>query len=50
MRKSTNKYMNATQGVSLGCKGYVQHTLRKEKNWERDGLIWRTLATQSKGL
>lgn len=33
MRKRTNKHMNATQGVSLGCKGLRgQHTLHNEKN------------------
>lgn len=40
----SNRYMNATQGVSPGCKGYEPRTLRKEKRWERHGLIWRTLA------
>jgi hypothetical protein len=50
MRKTGNKSLNATLGISLGCKGYVQRTLRKEKNWERDVLIWRTLATHPKGL
>jgi hypothetical protein len=30
MRKRANKYMNATLGISLGRKGYVQRTLRKE--------------------
>lgn len=47
MRKRANK-LNATLGISRCCKGYVQHTLRKEKNWEQHGLICRTLATHSR--
>ena len=34
MRKTGNKYMNASQGVSPGCKGYTTRTLRIEKNWQ----------------
>ena len=35
MRKTGNKFMNASQGVSPGCESYVPRTLRMEKNWER---------------
>lgn len=34
-----NRYMNAKDGYKAS-----KHTRRKEKNWERDGLIWRTVA------
>jgi hypothetical protein len=46
--KGSNRYLNA--GAKYLTKSYEPRTLRKEKNWERHGLIWRTLATHPKGL
>jgi hypothetical protein len=48
MRTKGNKYMNATR--KRYDNGYVPRTAAAEKNWRRDGLIWRTLATHPKGL
>jgi hypothetical protein len=47
MRTTGNRFLNA------GRNQYSDHrvrTVRLEKNWQRDGLIWRTLATHPKGL
>jgi hypothetical protein len=41
--KHGNKFMKARVSVE-------KSTLRKSNNWERDGLIWRTPATDPKGL
>lgn len=51
MRKTGNKYMNASQGVSLGCKG-LRATYRPQRQELAAAhcLIWRTLAKHPKGL
>jgi hypothetical protein len=41
MRGNGNRFMNAVP--STGGR-----SVRLTKNWERDGLIWRTLATHHK--
>ncbi len=51
MRKTGNKYMNASQGVSLGCKG-LRATYRPQRQElaAAHGLIRRTLAKYSEVL
>ena len=44
-RKRGNKFINAVPGYQHGRENIRYRTLRMENNWERDGLIWRTLAT-----
>jgi hypothetical protein len=46
-----NKYMNAVPSFRRKPNQLKpERTVRLEKNWQRDGLIWRTLATHPKGL
>jgi hypothetical protein len=41
-----NKYMNAVPSFRRKPnQPRPERTVRLEKNWQRDGLIWRTLAT-----
>jgi hypothetical protein len=46
-----NKYMNPVPSFRRKPnQPKPERTAAAEKNWQRDGMIWRTLATQSKGL
>ena len=46
-----NKYMNAVPSFRRKPnQPKPERTVRLEKNWERHGLIWRTLATYSEAL
>lgn len=37
--------MKSIRNVGSRPVDKLKRTVRLEKNWERDGLIWRTLAT-----
>jgi len=38
--------MKSIRNVGSRPVDKLKRTVRLEKNWERDGLIWRTLATR----
>ena len=42
--------MKSIRNVGSRPVDKLKRTVRLEKNWQRDGLIWRTLATHPKGL